>query len=160
MGGESERVVFDCVIYAQALMSDTGPSAACLKLARAGHLRLFWSQYTLREIRELPSKLPRKFQLTPERIEGFIRAVASFAELVDPIPIQYVNSLDPNDSPYVDLALAADAKLIASWDHHLLSLMDSANPAGKDFLRRFPHLRILTPVQLLKRVESLRFGKT
>jgi len=160
MSGKPERVVFDCVIYAQALMSDTGPSAECLKLARSGHVRLFWSQYTLREIRELPLKLPSKFQVTPERVEGFILAAASFAEIVDPVPTHYVNPLDPNDSPYVDLALEANAKLIVSWNHHLLSLMDQSNSAGMNFLSRFPQLRILSPVQLLKRVETSRSEET
>ena len=52
------KVVFDCVIYAQAMISDSGPAAACLERVRAGELRLIWSDYFLHELRELPEKLP------------------------------------------------------------------------------------------------------
>ena len=37
------RVVFDCVIYAQAIISDSGPAPACLDHVRAGEIRLIWS---------------------------------------------------------------------------------------------------------------------
>jgi predicted nucleic acid-binding protein len=56
----------------------------------------------------------------------------------------------------VDLPLAANADLITSWDNHLVSLMDPASPAGKEFLSKFPRLRILTPVQLLKLFGALK----
>ena len=43
--------------FCAALISDSGPAAQCLQLARSGTIRLVVSDYILTEIRELPSKL-------------------------------------------------------------------------------------------------------
>ena len=75
--------VFDCVIFAQALMSGRGPASSCLKHVLDGNLQLVWSDYVLQEIRELPSKLPARFLVTSERVEAFI---ASVAPAVRPFP--------------------------------------------------------------------------
>jgi len=139
-------------------MSDTGPSAACLALARSNRVLLFWSEYTLREIRGLPVKLPSKFKVTADRVEAFVPTIGKFAELIDPVPPVYINPLDVNDSPYIDLALAASADLITPWDQHLRGLMDPSTSAGQDFLNRFPQLHILSPVELLARVGTVRHG--
>jgi putative PIN family toxin of toxin-antitoxin system len=155
MPNQVERVVFDCVIYAQALMSDTGPSFACLELARARKIELVWSFRTLEEIRELPEKLPKKFKIDTVRIEAFLHDVSIFAELIDPISENYINPLDIDDSHYVNLAVSASAKLITSWDDHLRMLMDRTKPSGKEFRDRFPDLLILTPVELLTRIRSV-----
>ena len=57
---------------------------------------------------------------------------------------------DPKDAQYVNLALAADAKLIVSRDRDLLDLMDLATRDGSAFHKRFPSLRIVDPVQFLQ----------
>jgi predicted nucleic acid-binding protein len=57
---------------------------------------------------------------------------------------------DPKDARYVDLALAAQAKLIVSRDLDLLFLGDPSTPEGRDFQARFPDVEILTPTELLR----------
>jgi hypothetical protein len=57
----ADRVVFDCVVYAQTMMSSRGPSAACVELARQKHIALAWGRQTIEEIRELPAELPARF---------------------------------------------------------------------------------------------------
>ncbi len=136
------RVVFDCVIYAQAIISDRGPAAECLERVRAGELRLIWSDYVLQEIRELPEKLPTHLRVTLERVEIFILAIAPYVEHVLHIPEIYRNPFDPDDSHYVNLAAASNARLITTRDGDLLNLMDESRPEGRDFRRRFPDLQI------------------
>ena len=70
------RVVFDCVIFAQALISDSGPAAECLELARSGIIRLVLSDYVMTEIRELPAKLPARLMVTSDRVDAFLNDVA------------------------------------------------------------------------------------
>lgn len=154
MSDQPIRAVFDCVIFGQAMINDRGPAAACLELARAGALKLLWSDYGIAEIRELPDKLPAKFLVTSERVEAFIEDISLFAEYVSPPPAVYQNPFDPDDSHYVDLAVAARALLIVSRDRHLLRLMKADEPAGADFTRRFPGIRIVAPEELLALVRT------
>lgn len=150
MSSDPASVVFDCMIYAQAMISRTGPSAACLDHVRAGNLRLFWSDYVLQEIRELPGKLPARLKLTPERAEAFIADVAPFSEHITHVIHVYDNPYDRDDSHYVNLAVASGANLITSRDGDLLRLMDEARPEAREFRHRFPQLRILRPEEVLR----------
>jgi len=147
-------VVFDCTIYAQALINPRGASGACLAAAAAGRLRLFISYYTLEEIRELPFKLKPRLRISPSRVEAFILELAKFAHPVDLIPAVFAYARDPDDAHYVNLAIAAAATLVVSRDKDLLDLMDGNTPAGQDFLLRFPGLKVVTPPTLLKELES------
>jgi putative PIN family toxin of toxin-antitoxin system len=150
MSGETgEKVVFDCVVFAQALINPKGPAAACLAFAQQGRVVVFVSDYVLQEIRELPRKINPRFGVTSERVDGLIQELAKFAQVVGQVAAVYVHPIDPDDSHYVNLALAAGAKLIASRDRHLLDLMDSAKPHSREFQARFPSLRITTPESLI-----------
>jgi putative PIN family toxin of toxin-antitoxin system len=154
MSAAPQRVVFDCVIFAQALVSESGPAAHCLTLARRGAIRLVVSDYVITEVRELPSKLPARLLVTSERVEAFLNDVAPLAEMISDVPDVFQHPIDPDDSHYVNLALAASATLITSRDHHLLNLMDESQPLGSDFRKQFPQLEIVRPEELLRRVLS------
>ena len=59
---------------------------------------------------------------------------------------------EPGDAHYINLALAADARLIVSRDKDLLDLMDPAKPEAAEFQGRYPLLRILNPVAFLREI--------
>ena len=145
-----QRVVFDCPIYAQALINPRGPAAACLSLAQNGRFLLFISDYVVQEIRELPTKLKPKLGVTPQRVEGLIHDLAKYAQPIDNVPDTYVSPFDADDSHYINLALATRSQLVVSRDKHLLNLMDQAREEARDFARRFPELRIVEPPILLQ----------
>ncbi|HZZ44007.1 MAG TPA: putative toxin-antitoxin system toxin component, PIN family [Tepidisphaeraceae bacterium] len=147
-------VVFDCVVFAQAIINDVGPAAACLNLSRHGIIHLVWSEYVLSEIRELPAKLPARLLITPDKIEDFIQDVATFATMIGDILAPYHHPIDPDDSHYVNLALATGATIITSRDRHLLDLMDPLKPHANQFLQQYPNLKILTPETLLRRIRG------
>ena len=44
------HVVYDCVVFAQALISPDGPAGECVNLAREGKVRLFVSEYLVTEM--------------------------------------------------------------------------------------------------------------
>ena len=154
MSSAPTSIVFDCMIYAQAMMSPSGPAAACVGYVRSGELRLVWSDYVLQEIRELPSKLPARFKLTPERVEAFIADLAPFAKHIAMIAELYVNPFDRDDSHYINLAIASGADLITSRDGDLLRLMEHALPEAQEFQRRFPQLKILPPERILELIRG------
>lgn len=158
MTGDPARTVFDCVIFAQALINPKGPAGACLKAAESGDCLLHISPFVLQEIRELPTKLDERHGVTPDRVETLIDQAREYAILITDIPEIYVHPADPKDSAYVNLALATQSKLVVSRDRHLLSLMDATNPDGREFMRRFQELRILRPVDFLRELEARRTG--
>jgi putative PIN family toxin of toxin-antitoxin system len=155
MSGEpAEKVVLDCVVFAQALINPKGPAAACLNYAQQGRLAVYVSDYVIQEIRELPAKIHPRFGVTSERVEGLLGELAKFAQVVEQVAAIYAHPIDPDDSHYVNLALAADAKLIASRDRHLLDLMDPSKAHARDFQTRFPSLLITTPDQLVAKLHA------
>jgi len=154
---DERRVVFDCNVFAQALITPAGHAADCINLVRAKRVTLFWSSYVLAEIRRIPDKAtPRKLGITIEKAEALITLLAPFATTMDEPPAIYEHPTDPKDSHYVNLALAAGASLIVSRDKHLLNLSNPAKPAGSAFIQRFPQLHILQPEQLLAIVNATR----
>jgi uncharacterized protein len=148
-----ERVVFDCTVFAQALINPRGPAGACVIAAQSGRLRLFISEYVLAEVRELPGKLPPKLRVDAGRVEAFIFDLAKYSELIEAVPELFVYPRDPDDAHYVNLAMAAQARLIVSRDRDLLDLMDPATADARDFQARFPTLRVTDPLTLLRELE-------
>jgi putative PIN family toxin of toxin-antitoxin system len=146
------RVVFDCNVLAQAILSQRGPAHACLELARCGQIQLVWSDYVIQEVCELPAKLPTRLRITQEQVLAFVNSVAEYAQHIAVIPALYELTADCDDSHYINLALSAGASLITSRDRHLLELMDPSSPQSKGFRQRFPELEILRPEQLLQRI--------
>jgi predicted nucleic acid-binding protein len=78
--------------------------------------------------------------------------VAPLAEMINDVPDTYQHPVDPDDSHYVNLALAAGATLITSRDRHLLALMDQSQSLGRAFRQQFPQLDIIRPEELLSRL--------
>ena len=145
------RVVFDCNTLLQALSSPRGPAGRCMQLAIDGKVRLFISAAVIAELRGVANrpKLIVKLKLTPERVEEFIEVVETSSTLLEEIPCLFRFDRDPADAHYVNLAIAANAKLIVSRDRDLLDLMDATKADGAGFRLRFPSLMILNPVEFL-----------
>jgi uncharacterized protein len=147
------KVVFDCNIFVQALINLNGPAGRCLEKAKDKHVLLIASPFVLAEIREIQFKTPAKYGITTEQTDELARAIASYATIVTDVPEVYRHPYDRDDSHYVNLALKADARLVVSRDRHFLMLADPTRNEGQDFQLRFPTLRILDPVQLLRELE-------
>jgi putative PIN family toxin of toxin-antitoxin system len=147
------KVVFDCNIFAQALLNPLGPAGACVNAATDGRVVLFISQFVLDEIREIPNKAtPRKVGLTHEKAEALIALLVDSSQLIAVPQALFVHPIDPDDSHYVNLAIAADARLIVSRDRHLLNLNNSAKPWAEPFRRQYSHLQILSAEVFLEKL--------
>jgi putative PIN family toxin of toxin-antitoxin system len=148
------RVVFDCVVCLQGAARETGPAGACFQLMKDGHITVYLSTAILAEVSEVlnrPKSRQRFKSLTDERVQEFLQALQNVAVLLDPVSPTFTYPRDPDDEPYVNLALAAGAKYLVTWDNDLLDLMGD-NPAGADFRGRFPGLAIVTPVAFLHEI--------
>ena len=146
------RVVFDCNLYVQALRSPLGPAGRCIQLALDGKISLFISPTILEELRDVTSrpKVVAKLELVRGRVEDFVEAIESAATILEGFAEPFNYDRDPDDAHYVNVALAAQARLIVSRDKDLLDLMDLRTPSGAEFHRNYPELLILDPVQFLR----------
>ncbi|MGD0140258.1 MAG: putative toxin-antitoxin system toxin component, PIN family [Tepidisphaeraceae bacterium] len=150
-----QRAVYDCNIYVQALLNLNGPAGTCIRSALEDRVWLFVSEPLLSEIRDAPNKpTPARLGVTIERTETLIANILKVATVVAEVPVVFTYDRDPDDAHYVNLALAAEAKLIVSRDRDLLDLMDESRPEARIFQQRFPSLRILEPVQFLRELTA------
>lgn len=150
------RAVLDCTLFLQAVVSGSGPAFRCFTLAEQGTFTLLISPAILDEVQdvlmrpELQARLPL---LTPERVEKFVRKFRSIAAVCPNPPHAFNLPRDPGDEPYTDLAIAAHANYVVTWnERHLTYLMRQDTPEGQEFCRSFPLLTILSPPQFLKAI--------
>jgi putative PIN family toxin of toxin-antitoxin system len=156
-----ERVVFDCNVYFQAIISHSGPAAQCFAAAQEGRLHLFASLQVIDELRDvcLRAHIANRFGLTQERVDAFVAEIESTATFMDNVPHVFDYARDPDDAHYVDLAVASQANLIVSRDRDLLALNDPRDPDAVAFHQRFPEISILTPVELLAHLAQISFDE-
>jgi putative PIN family toxin of toxin-antitoxin system len=151
------RVVFDCMVYLQATVSEFGPASSLLRLVDSNALSLFVSAEILEEVRDVLSrpKIRRKNRdINDERVDALINRIAGNATIVKDVQRHFIYLRDPKDEKYINLAVEAEAEYIVSRDKDLLDLMKSDTDECKDFRRRFASLKIIEPVDFLKKVIS------
>jgi uncharacterized protein len=156
------RVVFDCMIYLQATISEYGAAAELLRLIDKNELSLFVSGEILDEVRDVLSRSKireRNPNLTDQRVDALISRISEKATLINDISFHFNYARDPKDEKYINLAVEVEAHYIVSRDKDLLDLMSGYNDECKDFRRRFRPLKIVEPVELIKTIESKDSGK-
>jgi len=144
------------MVFLQAVASPDGPSARCVEHAFEGRCELFISDETIDEMNDVLNrpKLRKKFaRATPENVAEFIRRVLEVATRLGSVPSEYILKRDVKDSKYINLAVAASAKLIVSRDNDLLDLMTGNDDEATRFRTTYPEIAILDPVAFLKTIE-------
>lgn len=158
MSDEPDRpsVVYDCMIFLQGLIKETGPGVDCLALFEQGRIELFISKAVLDEIVDVLTRpvLQQKFPLlTRERADTLLKGLKETATFLETFPAEFHYERDPKDEVYVNLAHAAGATFLVTRDNDLLDLMKDTD-TGKDFRQSFPGLTILDPVAFLREIEK------
>lgn len=151
-----QRAVFDCMLSLQAVTRDTGPAFRCFELVEQGKVTLVVCPAILAEVQDVLTRpaLVKKFPvLTPERVTAFIKKFRAVAiEHPDP-PLFFLLPRDPDDQPYINLAITAEAQFLVTWnERHLTYLMRQDTPEGADFCQRFPKIKIVPPPQFIQAV--------
>ena len=144
--------VFDCVVYLQAAASNGGPSAACMRAVRSGDVQLFVSDLVLAELADalwrtsIRRKLPR---LTPQVCEEFLCSVREVATHIEARSLGLRFARDPDDIPYIELAIQSQAQFLVTRDADLLSIPSSTDPDALRIRQLAPNIQIVDPVQFL-----------
>jgi putative PIN family toxin of toxin-antitoxin system len=145
--------VFDTTTLLQAATSRKGPAAACLAYVDDGQVKLFISTVTLDEIREVLSRpnIRKSFskKLTDENVLDFLDHLVDKGHMIEDVPRVYKYKRDPDDEPFLDLAIATQASFIVSRDNDLLDLMQD-----DEFRKAYPALAIVDPPSFLAHVRA------
>jgi putative PIN family toxin of toxin-antitoxin system len=140
------RAVLDSSVLVSAFLTAGGTSYAALTAAERGAFVLCLSgailEETRRSLRDKVKTIRRHYTYPDERIDAHIADLAALAEPVTDLPALRVVPLDPDDDVIVATAVKARAHYLVTGDRHLLSL------------DRYQAIRIVTPRQLLDRLEG------
>ena len=149
--------VFDCVTLVQSVISETGPAARCVELVEQRVVSLAVSEYTLAEISQVLSRSglrKRYVTLTDKRVQWLVSLLADHGEFFSKIKSHYDYPRDPDDEPYLNLAIEAGADFLVTRDRDLLDLMRWDREEGRIFQGRFRDLKIVDPAVFLKQIEA------
>jgi uncharacterized protein len=150
-------VVFDCVVFLQGLIKESGPAVRCLERFEEGRFLLAISLEILVELHDVLSRssLRKIFPLlTEEKADRLIELLRLKGKLFRTVPKRFDLPRDPDDEPYLNLAIESDAQFLVTRDRDLLDLMKWDLEEGREFQSRFPQLKILNPVEFLKALEA------
>jgi putative PIN family toxin of toxin-antitoxin system len=152
------RAVFDCMMFLQAAARRGGPSAACLQLVEFGVVELYVSREIISEVRDVLARprVRKKFPaMTDPVVEQFLASITKRAVNVVEVPRLFEFARDPKDEPYINLAIAANARFLVSRDNDILDLATNPGSDGERLRRMAPDLRILDPVAFLIEIRRL-----
>jgi putative PIN family toxin of toxin-antitoxin system len=140
------------MLYLHAAARPKGAAAACFDLVEQGHVRLFASPAILDEVFDVLDrpKIRAAFpKLTDEQVDEFLEKVKEMAQLEADAARTYSLPRDPDDEPYLNLALVTHSSFLVSRDHDLLSLM-----TDEEFRKAYPALTIIEPPAFLAHVRA------
>jgi len=132
------RVVADTNVLVSAIVFG-GPPGRPIELAAEGHLQLVLSSPLIEELREV---LRRKFDFSEAaayQAEVLLRRISI---VVEPQRELAIITEDPEDNRVLEAAVAGNAEIVISGDHHLLEL------------ETFGPIPIMHPRELLKKIVS------
>jgi putative PIN family toxin of toxin-antitoxin system len=144
--------VFDAVTFVQSLANPDGPAAACWQRVLAGELHLFTDDPTLAEVADVVSrsKVARRLAFDAEIAKSFLDDIRKRSTQFLDAPARFSYSRDPKDEPLINLAIAAGAKYLVTWDNDLLDLMQPDSADGIALRLLSANLVILTPPELMR----------
>jgi putative PIN family toxin of toxin-antitoxin system len=155
----SRAVVYDTMLFFQAAALPPDRIHGTFRVIENGQAQLCMSRALLAEISdvlnrpELRAKAP---SLTPQRVTALLDAIVKRAQLFDPILHDFRWPDHPDDDHLFNLAIAAQAEFLVTWETRLLKLASSRTPEAERLASLAPNLQIVTPPEFLARLSGTR----
>ena len=150
--------VFDCNVHLQAASRKTSVAAECLRLVERGLVQHYLSEEVFAEIEDVLNRpeIRNYFKtLTDEIVEAFLLRLRRKSKIIRRVPKKFNYSRDPDDEPYINLAVEVEADYIVSRDNDLLDLMTDYTDEAKEFRQRFRPLKVVEPLGFLKEMRKM-----
>jgi putative PIN family toxin of toxin-antitoxin system len=146
----SPRVVYDTMVFLQAAIHPERRYAT-VEAVEDNRLRLYVSSELMAEVRDVLSRprMAAKFPaLTAERVARFMEKMSIIATAIDPVPSAFTWPQHSDDDHVFNLAIAAQANFLVTWETRILKLATSMTPSGTLLRKLAPGLSIVTPAEL------------
>lgn len=120
-----------------------------------GKITLCLSQALLNEIKDVlsrPEVLAHAPSLTDSRLTQFLESVLRLSEWITDVPNAFSFSQHPDDDHLFNLAIAAKAELLVTWENRILQLGAGQMAAAQELRVLAPQLHIITPKQLADQI--------
>lgn len=146
-------VIFDTVILVQSTINAKSAARKCLTYFEQGKISIAVSRDTLAEVKDVLSRpfIRQRYEhITDDIVDRLIRLVSYRGLYVRHVGEHFTYPRDPNDEPYLNLAIELSADYLISRDNDLLDLMDWQREEGREFQKRFRFLKIVTPEEFLR----------
>ena len=150
------RVVFDTMVFLQAMANRLGPAKACWDHVEKQTFTLIACPASLVELADVVQrpKVARKLAITQIEADAFLRAIHHYADLASDPLVVFPFSRDPKDEPILNLAISARANYLVTRDLDLLDLTRTDRDDAKAFIATYPSLKIVTPTDFLGIIEA------
>lgn len=149
-------VIFDTVALVQSTINPNSAAGKCLAYFEQGKITAAVSRATLAEVKDVLSrpKIRQRYKhITDEIVTGLTQLLSYKGLYLRAVGKHFTYPRDPDDEPYLNLAIEVKADYLISRDHDLLDLMDWNQAGGREFQQRFRFLKIVTPEEFLHAME-------
>ena len=150
-------VIFDTVTLVQSTINPKGVARKCLAYFEQGKISVAISRDTLAEVKDVLSRpyLRQRYEhITDELVTVLVELLSYRGIYVRHVGKHFTYPRDPDDEPYLNLAIEVSADYLISRDHDMLDLMDWHKEEGRAFQKRFRFLKVVTPEEFLRVMEQ------
>lgn len=146
----TQRAVYDAMVFLQwAARPSKDQQHATVTALTSDQVRLCMSPELVAEVRtllsraELQTRLPA---LSPERVGKILaKVIDEYSDWFAIVPKAFSLPRHPKDDHLFNLAIAAEARYLVTWEDRLLRLDKYDPAAAKQLSRLAPNLQILDP---------------
>jgi putative PIN family toxin of toxin-antitoxin system len=152
----SHRAVYDTMIFFQWAALPEDRQHATIRSIYDGTIKLCMSQELLDEVRDVlsrPEVVAKNPSITPERLAHILTAILDLSEWFDQVPKLFTWSQHPDDDHIFNLAIAANAQFLVTWENRILKLANDTTPDARQSRVFAPQLKIITPKELTARAK-------
>ena len=150
---EKLRVIFDCMIFLQVLISPKSVAFKLFEYLQKGNFILFINKEILAEVTNVLNRdyiRASNSQINDESVENFLDGVLRKTVFIKNVPSHFKYSRDPKDEKYINLAIEAKTDYLVSRDKDLLDLLSDVSVEGKEFRQKSRFLKIVEPIEFLQ----------
>jgi putative PIN family toxin of toxin-antitoxin system len=153
----SLRVVYDTMVFFQWAALPEDRQHTTIRALYDGSVRLSMSRALFEEVRDVlsrPEVQARAPSLTPERLKQILSATLEHAEWLPDVPNAFTWTQHPDDDHIFNLAIAAHAQYLVTWESRIHKLASDTTPDAERLRILAPQLEIITPKQFAERLKT------